>query len=92
MPESPNTDLNRAVRDAKKHAGEVSDAAQELYRQNVDSASQTAGSFRKGVTQHHRKAALYGCSDRARARMAIRQNAPSVLTSNDVSLRMNGIS
>ncbi|MGO9328784.1 MAG: hypothetical protein ACLQJ0_11800 [Steroidobacteraceae bacterium] len=49
MPESPNTDLNRAVRDAKKHAGEVSDAAQELYGQVVDSTSQTAGSFERAL-------------------------------------------
>jgi ElaB/YqjD/DUF883 family membrane-anchored ribosome-binding protein len=45
MPETPtpSTDLNRAVRDAKKQAGEVSDAAQDLYNQAVDSASHTAG-------------------------------------------------
>ena len=46
MPETPtpSTDLNRAIRDAKKQAGEVSDAARDLYSQTVDSASQTAGS------------------------------------------------
>jgi len=49
MPETPtpSTDLNRAIRDAKKQAGEVSDAAQDLYSQTVDSASQTAGSFER---------------------------------------------
>jgi ElaB/YqjD/DUF883 family membrane-anchored ribosome-binding protein len=49
MPETPtpSTDLNRAIRDAKKQAGEVSDAAQDLYDQAVDSASQTAGSFER---------------------------------------------
>ena len=51
MPETPtpSTDLNRAIRDAKKQAGEVSDAAQDLYGQAVDSASQTAGSFEKAL-------------------------------------------
>ena len=45
MPETPtpSTDLNRAFRDAKKQAGEVSDAVQDLYNQAVDSASHTAG-------------------------------------------------
>jgi hypothetical protein len=44
MPETPtpSTDLNRAIRDAKKQAGEVSDAAQDLYSQTVDSASHCA--------------------------------------------------
>ena len=46
---TPSTDLNRAIRDAKKQAGEVSDAAQDLYSQTVDSASQTAGSFEKAL-------------------------------------------
>jgi maleate cis-trans isomerase len=46
-PPTPSTDLNRAVRDAKKQAGEVSDAAQDLYNQAVDSASHTAGSFER---------------------------------------------
>jgi hypothetical protein len=46
MPETP-TDLNRAIRDAKKQVGEVSDAAQDLYNQAVDSASHTAGSFER---------------------------------------------
>ena len=51
MPETPtpSTDLNRAVRDAKKQAGEVSDAAQDLYNQAVDSASHTAGSFERAL-------------------------------------------
>jgi ElaB/YqjD/DUF883 family membrane-anchored ribosome-binding protein len=51
MPETPtsSTDLNRAIRDAKKQAGEVSDAAQDLYSQTVDSASQTAGSFERAL-------------------------------------------
>ena len=58
MPETPtpSTDLNRAFRDAKKQAGEVSDAAQDLYSQTVDSASQTvdsasqtAGSFERAL-------------------------------------------
>jgi hypothetical protein len=39
MPETP-TDLNRAIRDAKKQVGEVSDAAQDLYNQAVDSRRQ----------------------------------------------------
>jgi len=49
MPETPtpSTDLNRAIRDAKKQAGEVSDAAQDLYNQTIDSASHTAGSFER---------------------------------------------
>ncbi len=41
---TPRTDVNR-----KKRAGEVSDAAQDLYGQAVDSASQTAGSFEKAL-------------------------------------------
>jgi ElaB/YqjD/DUF883 family membrane-anchored ribosome-binding protein len=51
MPETPtpSTDLNRAFRDAKKQAGEVSDSAQDLYSQTVDSASQTAGSFERAL-------------------------------------------
>ena len=51
MPETPtpSTDLNRAIRDAEKQAGEVSDAAQDLYSQTVDSASQTAGSFERAL-------------------------------------------
>ena len=51
MPETPtpSTDLNRAFGDAKKQAGEVSDAAQDLYNQAVDSASQTAGSFDRAL-------------------------------------------
>jgi ElaB/YqjD/DUF883 family membrane-anchored ribosome-binding protein len=49
MPESrtQNSDFNRAVGDAKKHASkaanEVSGAAQDLYDQARDSASQVAG-------------------------------------------------
>ena len=46
---TPSTDLNRAARDAKKQAGEVSDAAQDLYSQTVDSASHTAGSFERAL-------------------------------------------
>jgi hypothetical protein len=48
MPEtrSPNSDFNRAFGDAKKQAagvaGEVSDAAEDLYSQAADSASQIA--------------------------------------------------
>jgi ElaB/YqjD/DUF883 family membrane-anchored ribosome-binding protein len=48
MPEtrSPTTDFDRALRDAKRNAGgaasEVSDAAQNLYGQAVDSAAQVA--------------------------------------------------
>ncbi len=51
MPETstPSTDLNRAVRDAKKQAGEVSDATQDLYNQTVDSASHTAGSVERAL-------------------------------------------
>jgi ElaB/YqjD/DUF883 family membrane-anchored ribosome-binding protein len=43
---TPSAELNRAVREAKKQAG---DAAQDLYGQAVDSASQTAGSFEKAL-------------------------------------------
>jgi ElaB/YqjD/DUF883 family membrane-anchored ribosome-binding protein len=43
---TPSAKLNRAVREAKKQAG---DAAQDLYGQAVDSASQTAGSFEKAL-------------------------------------------
>jgi hypothetical protein len=46
---TPSAEFNRAVREAKKQAGEVSDAAQDLYGQAVDSASQTAGSFEKAL-------------------------------------------
>jgi hypothetical protein len=61
---TPNSDFNRAFGDAKKQvagvAGEVSDAAQDLYGQAADSASQvadattraarkTAGSFEKAL-------------------------------------------
>ncbi len=51
MPETftPSADLNRAARDAKKQAGEVSDAAQDLYNQAVDSASHTTGSFERAL-------------------------------------------
>jgi hypothetical protein len=66
MPESRSStaDFNRALGDAKKHAagaaGEVSDAAHDLYGQAIDSASQvadattkaarkTAGSFEKAL-------------------------------------------
>jgi ElaB/YqjD/DUF883 family membrane-anchored ribosome-binding protein len=66
MPEgrTPNSDFNRAFGDAKKQAagvaGEVSDAAQDLYGQAADSASQvadattraarkTASSFEKAI-------------------------------------------
>ncbi len=51
MPETPtpSTDLNRAIRHAKKQADEVSDAAQDLSNQAVDSASQTAGSFERAL-------------------------------------------
>lgn len=46
---TPTTDLKRAVRDAKKQAGEVSEAAQDLYGQAVDSASHTAGSLERAL-------------------------------------------
>jgi ElaB/YqjD/DUF883 family membrane-anchored ribosome-binding protein len=46
---TPSAEFNRAVREAKKQAGEVSDAAQDLYGQVVDSASQTAGSFERAL-------------------------------------------
>jgi hypothetical protein len=66
MPEArtPNSDFNRAFGDAKKQAtgvaGEVADAAQDLYGQAADSVSQvadattraaqkTAGSFEKAL-------------------------------------------
>jgi len=35
---TPSAEFNRAVRQAKKQAGEVSDAAQDLYGKAVDSA------------------------------------------------------
>jgi ElaB/YqjD/DUF883 family membrane-anchored ribosome-binding protein len=46
MPETPtpSTDVNR-----KKQAGEVLDAAQDVYGQAVDRASQTPGSFEKAL-------------------------------------------
>ena len=47
---TPSAEFNRAVREAKKQAGEVSDAAQDLYGKAVDSASQTAGSFEKAMS------------------------------------------
>ena len=43
---TPSAELNRAVREAKKQAG---DAVQDLYGQAVDNASQTAGSFEKAL-------------------------------------------
>ena len=46
---APNTDFNRAAREAKKQAGEVSDVAQDLYGQGVDSASRTTGSFDRAL-------------------------------------------
>ncbi len=46
---TPNTDFNRTAREAKKQAGEVSDAAQDLYGQAVDSASRTTGSFERAL-------------------------------------------
>ena len=46
---TPSAEFNRAVREAKKQAREVSDAAQDLYGQAVDSASQTVGSFEKAL-------------------------------------------
>jgi ElaB/YqjD/DUF883 family membrane-anchored ribosome-binding protein len=46
---APSAEFNRAVREAKKQAGEVSDAAQDLYNQAVDSASHTAGSFERAL-------------------------------------------
>ncbi len=51
MSETPTStsDIKRAVREAKKQAGEVSDAAQDLYGQAVDSASRTAGSFERAL-------------------------------------------
>jgi ElaB/YqjD/DUF883 family membrane-anchored ribosome-binding protein len=63
-PRTPNSDYNRALGDAKKQAagvaGEVADAAQDLYGHAADSASQvadattraarkTAGSFEKAL-------------------------------------------
>jgi len=46
---TPTSDFKRAVREAKKQAGEVSDSAQDLYGQAVDSASRTAGSFERAL-------------------------------------------
>lgn len=57
MPENrtQNSDFNRAVGDAKKHAtnaaGEVSDAAQDLYDQARDSASQVADATRTAARE-----------------------------------------
>lgn len=51
MSETPTStsDIKRAVREAKKQASEVSDAAQDLYGQAVDGASRTAGSFERAL-------------------------------------------
>ena len=46
---TPNTDFKRAAREVKKQAGEVSDVAQDLYGQAVDSASRTTGSFERAL-------------------------------------------
>jgi len=55
MPESrtQNSDFNRAFGDAKKHAAgvadEVSEAAQDIYGQAVNSAAQVADSTKKAA-------------------------------------------
>jgi hypothetical protein len=55
MPETrtPNSDLSRAFGEARKQAagvaGEVSDAAQDLYGQAADSASQVADATTKAA-------------------------------------------
>jgi hypothetical protein len=50
---TPNSDFNRAFGDAKKQAagvaGEVSDAAQDLYGQAADSSSQVADATTRAV-------------------------------------------
>jgi len=46
---APSAEFNRAVREAKKQVGEVSDSAQDLYGQAVDSASRTTGSFERAL-------------------------------------------
>jgi hypothetical protein len=58
MPEtrSPKSDFNRAFGDAKKQAagvaGEVSDAAENLYDQAADSASQIADNHHNGRAEN----------------------------------------
>lgn len=55
MPDSraQHTDFNRALGDAKKHAAgvadEVSEAAQDIYGQALDSAAQVADTTRKAA-------------------------------------------
>jgi hypothetical protein len=72
MPETPTSaDLTGAIRDAKKQAGEVSDAAQDLYNQAVDSASHTAGSFERALRNTIEKQPYTA--------VVIAQNAPPAL-------------
>jgi hypothetical protein len=51
MPETSNTDFNRAMRDAKKQAGgfanDVSDAAAQVADSATNAGRKTAGSFEK---------------------------------------------
>ena len=53
MPETSSTDFNRALRDAKKHAGgvadEISDAASQVAETTTVAARKTAGSFEKAL-------------------------------------------
>jgi len=53
MSQTSSTDFNRALRDAKKHAGgvadEVSDAATQVADATTDAARKTAGSFERAL-------------------------------------------
>jgi ElaB/YqjD/DUF883 family membrane-anchored ribosome-binding protein len=53
MPETSNTDFNRAMRDAKKQAGgfanDVSDATSQVADSATNAARNTAGSFEKAL-------------------------------------------
>jgi ElaB/YqjD/DUF883 family membrane-anchored ribosome-binding protein len=47
MSDTPGPKFNRAVREAKKQTGQVSDAAEDLCGVTVRSTSRTAGSFER---------------------------------------------
>ena len=50
MPETSSTDFNRALRDAKKHAGGVADEISDAASQVAEiAARKTAGSFEKAL-------------------------------------------
>jgi hypothetical protein len=82
---------DQMIKRAAGVACEVSVAAQDLYGQAADSASQvadattraarkTAGSFEKALRNTIKKSAIYGRRSCARSGMAVRQNAPPALT------------